>query len=125
MIQLSVSNEVLCEIVDEESAASASQKLESLYMTKSLVSRLHLKQRLFMLRMNEGMSIKHHMNKFTSIIMDLDNADVKIDDEDQVLLLLCSLPPSFKNFRKTLIYRKRLYYFRRCKEIFTLKRIDG
>ena len=38
--------------------------------------------------------------------MDLDNVDVNIEDKDQTLLLLCSLPPSFKNFRKTLIYEK-------------------
>ncbi|KAH1082310.1 hypothetical protein J1N35_022071 [Gossypium stocksii] len=29
---------------------------------------------------------------------------VQIDDEDQAMLLLCSLPPSYKSFRKTLIY---------------------
>lgn len=44
MIQLSVSNELLREIVHEESAASTWRKFESLYMTKSLVSHLHLKQ---------------------------------------------------------------------------------
>ena len=82
MIQLSVSNEVLREIVHEESATSAWRKLESLYMTKSLASSLHLKQRLVMLRMNEGTPIKHHMDEFTSVIMNLDNVDVKIEDKD-------------------------------------------
>ena len=110
MIQLSMFNEVLHEIVHKESVPSAWWKLESLYMTKSLASRLHLKQRLYMLRMNESMLVKHHMDEFTSIIMDLENADVKIDDEDQALLLLCFLSPSFKNFRETLVYGKDYFF---------------
>ncbi|KAG8500910.1 hypothetical protein CXB51_002999 [Gossypium anomalum] len=32
------------------------------------------------------------------------NVEVYIDDEDQAMLLLCSLPPSYKSFRETLIY---------------------
>ncbi|KAG8503762.1 hypothetical protein CXB51_001771 [Gossypium anomalum] len=32
------------------------------------------------------------------------NVEVHIDDEDQAMLLLCSLPPSYKSFRETLIY---------------------
>lgn len=54
--------------------------------------------------MAKGTSIKSHLNKFNSILLDLENIDVKIEDEDQALLLLCSLPPSFKHFRKTLLY---------------------
>ena len=123
LIQLSVSNEVLHEIVHEESAASAWQKLESLYMMKSLASRRHLKQKLFMLRMSEGMPVKQHMDEFTSIIMDLENADVKIEDEDQALLLSCSLPPSFKNFRETLIYGKDSISFEDVKKSLLSKEL--
>ncbi|MBA0660753.1 hypothetical protein Goklo_012723, partial [Gossypium klotzschianum] len=32
------------------------------------------------------------------------NVEVQIDDEDQAMLLLCSLPLSYKSFRETLIY---------------------
>ena len=30
--------------------------------------------------------------------------EIKIEDKDQTLLLLCSLPSSFKNFREAIIY---------------------
>ncbi|KAH1082252.1 hypothetical protein J1N35_022013 [Gossypium stocksii] len=32
------------------------------------------------------------------------NVEVYIDDEDQTMLLLSSLPPSYKSFKETLIY---------------------
>ena len=105
-IQLCLLNEVLPEVVYVKTATSLWLKLESLYMTKTIVNRLHLKQQLFMLRIVEGTSIKSHFDDFSSVIMDLENIDVKIEDEDQVLLLLCSLPPSYNHFRETLIYDK-------------------
>nr|CAD1835772.1 unnamed protein product [Ananas comosus var. bracteatus] len=103
-IQLCLSDEVLREVLDEKTAAGLWLKLESLYMTKSLTNKLYLKQRLFMLRMAEGTSIKSHLDEFNSIIMDLRSIDVKIEEEDEALLLLCSLPPSYKNFRETFLF---------------------
>jgi len=43
--------------------------------------------------MHEGTLIKSHITEFTSIINDLDKIEVKIE-EDQALLLLSYLPSS-------------------------------
>ena len=50
--------------------------------------------------------MKVHLSSLTlhSIINDLDKIEVKIEDDDQALLLLCSLPPSYKRFREAVIY---------------------
>ncbi|MFQ6640853.1 hypothetical protein Gotur_015562 [Gossypium turneri] len=45
-----------------------------------------------------------HISQFFTLLNDLKNIEVHIDDEDQAMLLLCSLPPSYKSFRETLIY---------------------
>ncbi|GAB2299826.1 hypothetical protein Dimus_038584 [Dionaea muscipula] len=103
-IQLYLSNEALREVAKEDTSAALWLKLETLYMTKSLTNKLHLKQQLYMLRMAEGTSIKSHLATFNTIIMDLENHEVTIEDEDKALLLLCYLPPSFKNFRETVTY---------------------
>ncbi|MFQ6658976.1 hypothetical protein Gotur_028041, partial [Gossypium turneri] len=82
------------------------KRLETLYATKPLANRLVLKQRLFMFRMNEGELLRDHISQFITLLNNLKNVKVQIDDEDQAMLLLCSLPPSYKSFRETLIYGK-------------------
>jgi len=54
--------------------------------------------------MHEGTPVKSHITKFSSIINDSDKIEVKIEDKDRALLLLCSLPSSYKRFRKAIIY---------------------
>ena len=89
-IQLYLTDEVLDEFSIEKIAFSLWERLQDHYLKKSLANRLILKQRLFLLRMHKGTPIKSHIVEFFSIINDLDKIEVKIEDEDQTLLL-CSL----------------------------------
>jgi hypothetical protein len=88
----------------EKSAATLWKKLEELYMNKSLANKLRLKERLYTIHMSEGTSMQSHLNEFNSIIVDLESLDVKIDDEDKTILLVVSLPPSFKHFKEIMLY---------------------
>lgn len=63
-------------------------------MEKSLTTKLHKKLQFYSLQMEEGMSIKSHIDTFKSIILDLEKVDIEIDDEDQPLKLRFSLLPS-------------------------------
>ncbi|MBA0861609.1 hypothetical protein Goshw_029486 [Gossypium schwendimanii] len=56
------------------------------------------------IRMNEGGLLRDQISQFITFLNDLKNVDVQIDVEDQVMLLLCSLPSSYKSFKVTLIY---------------------
>ncbi|PKI76612.1 hypothetical protein CRG98_002921 [Punica granatum] len=91
------------EVLVEKKASTLSRNLEALYMTKSPANRLMLKQWLYTFRMAEGTLIKDHIFEFITLLNDLKNAEVKIDDEDQALLLLCSLPFLYKTFKETMI----------------------
>ena len=44
-----------------------------------------------------------HLSVFKEIMADLVSMEVKYDDEDLGLLLLCSLPNSYANFRDTIL----------------------
>ena len=71
---------------------------------KSVESRLQLKRRLYRFQMKRGCSINEHMNSYTKFLTDLVNVDVEIDEEDNVVILLNSLPEEeYETFTITLI----------------------
>ncbi|GJT60503.1 hypothetical protein Tco_1004036 [Tanacetum coccineum] len=95
---------VLWEVTKETTAAEIWTKLTSLYMTKSLENILYLKKKLYTYYMSPGTKLGYHIDEFNKLILDLVNIDIEIEDEDQALMLLTSLPPSCENFVETLLY---------------------
>jgi len=53
--------------------------------------------------MEEGTLVQKHLNDFNSIIVDLESLDVKIEDDDKAILLVVSLPPSYKHFKEIML----------------------
>lgn len=73
-------------------------------MTKSLANRLYMKQRLYSFKIGEDMSISDQMDDFIKILDDLENIEVKLEDQDKALILLNSLPRSYEKFKNALLY---------------------
>ncbi|PHT75387.1 G-type lectin S-receptor-like serine/threonine-protein kinase [Capsicum annuum] len=92
------------DVLKETTAAALWLKLESLCMTKSLTSKLHLKQRLYTHRMSKGASMEDHLSIFKEIVSDLETLKVKYDEEDLGLILL--LLASYMTFRNTILYSR-------------------
>ncbi|KAL6327919.1 hypothetical protein AAG906_027330 [Vitis piasezkii] len=90
-IKLCLANDVMYHVMDEESPTAIWLKLESRYMSKLLTNKLYLKQKLYSLKMVEGLDLSQHINVFNQIISDLKRIDVKFEDEDKALMLLNSL----------------------------------
>src|SRR3954466_7974382 len=105
-IVLCLSDEVLYNVMNEESAAGLWSRLESLYMSKSLSNKLYTKKQLYYLRMKEGTPILQHLNLFNKIVSDLLALEVKLEEGDKALLLLGSLPPSYDHLVTTIMYGK-------------------
>ena len=75
-------------------------------MTKSLPSKLRLKQQLYSHHMTKCTSSEDHLTTFKENISNLETMEVKYDEEDLGLILLCSLPPSYSNLRDTILYSR-------------------
>ena len=58
------------------------------------------------LRMAEGTQLREHLDQLNTLLLELRNIDVKIEDEDAALILLVSLPMSFENFVQSFIVGK-------------------
>jgi len=105
-IILCLGDKALREVARERTKTSMWLKLESLYMTKSLANRLCLKQQLYTFKMTKSRTVTEQFADFNKILDDLENIEVKLEEEDKALLLLNSLPKSFEHFKDAIIYGK-------------------
>nr|GFB12148.1 retrovirus-related Pol polyprotein from transposon TNT 1-94 [Tanacetum cinerariifolium] len=62
-----------------------------------------------------------HIDEFHKLILDLANIDIEIEDEDQALMLLTSLPSSYKDFVETLLYGRESLTMEDVMETLTSK----
>ena len=73
-----------------------------MYEKPSTNNKVHLMKKLFNLKMMEGMSITQHLNEFNIITNQLSSIEINFDDEIRVLILLASLPNSWKTMRMSI-----------------------
>jgi hypothetical protein len=105
-IRLLLADEVMYDVMEENSTAGIWLNLEKRYMSKSLTNKLHLKQKLYGFKMTEGADLRQHINTFKQIISDILRIDIKFKDEDKAMMLLTSLPTSYEHLVTTLLYEK-------------------
>jgi hypothetical protein len=101
-IHLCLADEVLFNIAEEVTTTGLWTKLESLYMTKNLSNRILLKRKLYSLQMKEGMKIVDHLNVFNTLICQLTSMEVKFEDEDKAVTLLCLFHESWDHLVTTM-----------------------
>lgn len=62
-----------------------------------------MKQSLYAFKMREDGDLESQLDAYEKIIQELENIGVEVDDEDQALLLISSLPGLYSNFVDTLL----------------------
>ncbi|KAG8483146.1 hypothetical protein CXB51_022101 [Gossypium anomalum] len=94
------------DVIKEKADAALWKRLEQICMLKTLTSKLHMKQRLYTHRLEEGAFVHEHLTVFKEILSNMKAIEVQYDKEDLGLILLCSLPPSYSTFRDTILYSR-------------------
>ena len=107
-IRLCLSDQIMYHVMDITSQMQIWDKLEEQFMSKTLTRKLYLKQKSYGLKMQKGSDLAEHINVFNQLIADLRKVDVKIDDEDRAIILLCSLPGSYEHLVTTLNMARRM-----------------
>ncbi|KAG8472495.1 hypothetical protein CXB51_034177 [Gossypium anomalum] len=67
-LHLHFSNEILQGVMNEKIAAALWKRLEQICMSKTLTSKLHMKQHLYAHRLEEGVSVHKHLIVFKEIL---------------------------------------------------------
>ncbi|KAK4431134.1 hypothetical protein Salat_0875500 [Sesamum alatum] len=82
-IRLCLADEIMYHVMNLKSPGEVWKKLEIKFISKSITNKLHLKQRLYGLKMQEGADLAQHVNVFNQIITDLARLDVSVEDETE------------------------------------------
>lgn len=103
---LNLGDSVRREVSKEKMAEQIWVKLDNIYLHKSLHNRLYLKQKLFAYRMQEDKSIEDQLDKFSKIVDEINNIEVKVNNEDKAITLLNALPSFYENLKDAMIFGK-------------------
>lgn len=95
MIVLSIKLSHLYLIGNPNDPALVWKKLANHFQMKIWVNKLALKRRLYSLKLKEGNSVNRHIKMMMEIFEELSVIGDSIDEEDQAVHLLASLPDSY------------------------------
>ncbi|KAG8503063.1 hypothetical protein CXB51_000814 [Gossypium anomalum] len=71
-LHLHLSNEILKDVMKEKTAAALWKRLEQICMSKTLTSKLHMKQHLYAHHLEEGAPVHEHLTVFKEILSNLE-----------------------------------------------------
>nr|GEV19280.1 retrovirus-related Pol polyprotein from transposon TNT 1-94 [Tanacetum cinerariifolium] len=102
-IRLALAPEIKYSVLKVKTPKDIWDKLTNIYASKSLTHRLFLKIELYSLELEEESNLHDHINSFNQLVCQLANVDDAIKDEEQALLMMSSLPKSYKPFVQTIL----------------------
>ena len=78
LLILNLADNVFCQVDEEDTALKVWNKLDSLYMVKSLLNRIYLKEQLFGFKMDSSKNLEENLKDFKKITVGLANINEKI-----------------------------------------------
>ena len=75
------------------------------------------------MHIDESMEMRKHIDDFNKVILDIKNINVKIKEDDRAILLLSSLPKTYKHFMDTILYGKETLTMTKVKATLKSKKL--
>jgi hypothetical protein len=99
VVLLTLSRIVEHNIVKEKSTTCLMEALSGMYGKPFANNKVHLKKKLFNLKMVEGTLVAHHLNEFNTITNELSYLEIDFDDKIHTLIVFASLPNIWEAMR--------------------------
>ena len=106
IIRLSLAPEIKYPYLKVIDPGELLEKLQIVYAFKSLTNKLCLRWELYQLMKDEDTTMQDHINTFNKLVCQFLNADEKLTNEKQPLLLLAPLPKDYRNIVQTLLINR-------------------
>lgn len=107
-IILNHSDVIFCQVNDETIALRLWNKLEALYLRKTLSNNIYLKKKLFGHKMETTKTLEANLDAnlddFNKVTIELSNIGEVVSDKNQAVFLLNSLPETFDAIRAAIEY---------------------
>jgi hypothetical protein len=97
IICLAISDSQLVHVRHCKTAREAWVRLSEVHQARGLAARLFLRRKFFTLQMASGTAMQDHIAKVTMMAEQLSAIGAPVQQEDIVMVLLCSLPADFDN----------------------------
>eukprot|EP00794_Sanderia_malayensis_P004207 gene4207-4768_t len=95
IVVLSIEPCLLYLLGDPQDPVVVWNKLAAQFQKKTWANELALRRKLYSLRLKESQSVQQHIKEMTEVFEELSIVGDPIEEEDRVVHLLASLPPSF------------------------------
>ena len=93
---LNISDNIIRQVLEEETAHKVWKKLESLYATKDLPNKICLRGKIFTYKMDSSKTLTENLDEFKKIVSNFKSLEDKLDDENEAFVLLNFLPKATK-----------------------------
>ncbi|XLS81097.1 hypothetical protein HN51_046928, partial [Arachis hypogaea] len=78
--------------------------LDKNFFVKTLSNKLYQRKRLYTFKYSRNKSMRVYIDDFNRMIFDVAAVGINVEDVDQAMILLTSLPPSYDHFCDTILY---------------------
>ncbi|CAA3009530.1 Hypothetical predicted protein [Olea europaea subsp. europaea] len=103
-IILHLSDNIVRQVDSVKTTRTLWTALDALFLTKTLPNKIYLLEKLFSFKMDPGKDVEGNLSDFSIIVKSLAHNDKKFDDEDLAVILLNSLPESYREMKNAIKY---------------------